>query len=68
MLNKNLLKSKMALKGVLVKELAQKIDMNYNNFSAKFCGKTEFRPSEINAIKNVLALTDSEVVEIFVNN
>lgn len=68
MLNKNLLKSKLALKGLLVRELAAKIEMKYNSFSIKYCGKAEFRPSEIKKIQNVLDLTNDEVVEIFVKN
>lgn len=68
MLNKNYLKSKLALKGFTVKRLAEKMEMNYPNFSLKIRGKVLFRPQEIQKIQEILELSNDEVVEIFIEN
>ncbi|AYZ73385.1 DUF739 domain-containing protein [Fusobacterium necrophorum] len=68
MLNRNLLKSKLALKGFTIKELAEKMELNYPNFSLKIRGKVLFSPQEIQKIQEILELTNDEVVEIFIKN
>lgn len=66
MFNKDLLKSKLALKGLSMKKLAEKMEMNYNTFQQKFLNRTPFRPQEIQKIQEILELTNDDVVEIFV--
>lgn len=68
MLNRNLLKSKLALKGFTVKRLAEKMEMNYNTFQQKFLSRTPFRPQEIQRIQEILELSNDEVVAIFIQN
>lgn len=67
MINQNLLNSKVALSGLTFKEVAQKIGIPYQNFSKRKAGKIEFNAKEIKAIKEVLNLTNDDVVEIFFN-
>lgn len=67
MINQNLLKSKIALAGVTFKELAQEIGMPYQNFSKRKSGKIEFNAKEIKGIKEVLNLTNDDVVAIFLS-
>ena len=68
MLNKNLLKAKATIKGITVKGLAEKMEMNYNTFQQKFLSRTPFRPQEIQKIQEILELTNDEVVEIFIKD
>lgn len=65
MINKNLLKAKVAIAGMNFKELAKAIKMPYQNLTNRKAGRNEFNAKEIKAIKEVLKLTDSEVSEIF---
>ncbi|SQC97286.1 Uncharacterised protein [Fusobacterium necrophorum subsp. necrophorum] len=67
MLNRNLLKSKLALKGFTIKELAEKMELNYPNFSLKIRGKVFSAPRNPK-IQEILELTNDEVVEIFIKN
>lgn len=67
MINKNLLKSKIALSGLSSKEVAEKIGIQYQNFNNRKAGKIEFNPSEIKALKEILNLTNDDVAEIFFN-
>ena len=67
MINQNLLKSKIALAGLSFKEVAQKIGIPYQNFSKRKAGKIEFNAKEIKALKEVLNLTNDDVVAIFLS-
>ncbi len=67
MINKNLLKSKMALKGVLQKDLSKILDISIPSMTQKTNGNIKFKPAEISKIKDVLSLTNDEVVEIFLS-
>ncbi|MCI5533866.1 MAG: helix-turn-helix transcriptional regulator [Firmicutes bacterium] len=55
-MNANLLKGKMAEKGVNQKELAQAIGISINSMSRKLSGKREFQLSEAVAISDFLQL------------
>lgn len=55
-MNANLLKGKMAEKGVSQKELAQAIGISINSMSRKLSGKREFQLSEAVAISDFLQL------------
>ena len=67
MINQKLLHSKVALAGLTVKELAQKIGMPYQSFNNRKAGKIEFNSKEIKALKDVLNLTNDDVVVIFLS-
>ena len=65
-----ILKSRIALKGINVEQLADKMKANGAEISTsqlylKIRGKYEFDRNEIAAIKEVLNLTDKEVIDIF---
>ena len=67
MTNKNLLKSKLALKGYTQKVVARKISMKEPTLTQKINSNQPFRVEEIAKIKKILNLTNDEVVEIFIN-
>ena len=67
MINQKLLHSKVALAGVTFKELAQKIGMPYQSFNNRKAGKIEFTSKEIKDLKDVLNLTNDDVVVIFLS-
>ena len=67
MVNQNLLKSKIALSGLSAKEVAEKIGIPYQSFNNRKAGKIEFNSSEIKALKEVLNLTNDDVVAIFLS-
>ena len=67
MTNKNLLKSKLALKGYTQKVVARKILMKEPTLTQKTNNNQPFRTEEIAKIKKILNLTNDEVVEIFIN-
>ena len=67
MTNKNLLKSKLALKGYTQKVVARKILMKEPTLTQKINNNQPFRTEEIAKIKKILNLTNDEVVEIFIN-
>ena len=65
-MNANLLKGKMAEKGVNQKELAKAIGISINSMSRKLSGKREFQLSEAVAISDFLQLENPG--EIFLVN
>ena len=67
MTNKNLLKSKLALKGYTQKVVARKILMKEQTLTQKINNNQPFRTEEIARMKKILNLTNDEVVEIFIN-
>jgi hypothetical protein len=67
MTNKNLLKSKLALKGYTQKVVARKILMKEPTLTQKINNNQPFRTEEIARMKKILNLTNDEVVEIFIN-
>ena len=65
-----ILKSRIALKGINVEQLADKMkasgaEISTSQLYLKIRGKYEFDRNEIAAIKEVLNLTDKEVIDIF---
>ena len=63
--NKQLLRSKMALFGDTVATLSSKIGTSTASLSLKINGKSDFRQSEIDKIKNIYYLSAEEIVNIF---
>lgn len=66
MVNINKLKSYLALKGMVIKDLAETIGMPISTLSNKINGKSEFTASEIAQIQTALDIPDGEVLEIFI--
>lgn len=66
MVNINKLKSYLALKGMVIKDLAEAIGMPISTLSNKINGKSEFTASEIAQIQTALDIPDEEVLEIFI--
>lgn len=65
-----ILKSKITLRGLNVAELTKKLNANGLDIAVstvylKLRGESEFDRAEIKAIKEVLQLTDAEVMDIF---
>jgi hypothetical protein len=67
MVNKNLLYSKIILKGDNWRILAQKLDMYTATLHCKLRGETEFKTSEIAKIRKFYDLTAQDIVDIFLN-
>ena len=65
MVNKALLKSKMALNNDNNKTLSVKLQLSPSNFSSKLNSKNKFTDREKNFIRIEYNLTDTEFVEIF---
>lgn len=59
------LKSVLTLKNMSIKDLSKKVDISYNQLLRKINGISEFRPKEIKKIKEILKLSDQEILEIF---
>ena len=65
-----ILKSKIMLRGMTVAKLTEKLNANgldiaVSTMYLKLRGESEFDRAEIKAIKEVLQLTDAEVMDIF---
>mgnify|MGYP000023776021 FL=1 len=67
MINRNLLDSKLALKGKNQNHIAKLIGKTIGTTNLKFNGKIKFTFEEIKQVKDYLNLTNDEVVEIFIN-
>ena len=65
MINKELLKSKIALNGDTVQTLADKINMSRGYLSDLINSRSEFRQSQIQRIIDTYQLTPQEIVDIF---
>ena len=69
-LDYRILKSKITLHGMTVAKLTEKLneaglDIAVSTMYLKLRGESEFDRAEIKAIKEVLQLTDAEVMDIF---
>lgn len=64
-INKNLFRSKIALRGDTQTTLAEYLGISEASLSNKVNGKTEFVQSEISTIASRYDLSPSEVTEIF---
>ena len=67
MINRNLLDSKLALKGKNQNHIAKLIGKTIGTTNLKFNGKVKFTFKEIKQVKELLNLTNDEVVESFIN-
>ena len=66
--NKNLLKSKMALNNDNNKTLAAKLKITEGSMSNKMNSKNKFTPEEMNYIRKNYNLTDIEFISMFFKN
>lgn len=66
MTNYNLLKSKMALVGDTIGDLAEYLDQSRVNLSNKFNGRVGFSLQDVSNIQRKYNLTNSEVFKIFI--
>ena len=67
MINRNLLLSKAVALDIKMPDLAERIGVNPSTLSQKMNGKREFTVAEVNAVRNVLRLTQQELIDIFFN-
>lgn len=65
MIRKNLLEARMKEKNIEYPELCEMINMSYQSLRWRLWGRTEFRLSEIKAIRKCLDLSMEQVIEIF---
>lgn len=65
MIKKNLLEARMKENNIEYPALSKLIGMSYQSLRWRLWGRTEFRLSEIKAIKKVLNLTTEQAIEIF---
>lgn len=63
-----LLREKIDQSGFKLAYVAEMCGLTYQGLKKKLDGCTEFKASEIAALRNVLHLTDAEVQAIFFNN
>lgn len=64
-MNANLLKSIMTLRGVTQQNLADALHLSDASVRNKLTGRTEWTRTEIALCRDFLALTDSDMVDIF---
>ena len=65
MIKRNLLEARMKEKNIEYPELSEMINMSYQSLKWRLWGRTEFRLSEIKAIKKSLDLSMEQIIEIF---
>ena len=65
MTNTELLKEKIEQSGYKLRYIASKIGITYQGLLNKINNKSEFRANEIQALHDLLGLTDEERVAIF---
>lgn len=65
MTNTELLRKKIDDSGYKIAHVASQCDLTYQGFLKKMKGETEFKVSEIQALKKLLGLTESEAARIF---
>lgn len=64
-LNANELRAELARGGLSIPQAADKIGISKKAFYCKMEGTSEFKQSEIKALKQLLSLSDTRVSEIF---
>lgn len=64
-MNVNILKSKIALKGITIDELAEQIGISKTAMYRRLNGTNSFKANEIKAMKTILSLDMNEVSDIF---
>ena len=67
MTNANKLKSKIAEAGLMMAELAKRVNISSATFSQKTSGKIKFSQEDIRKIDKELNLTPEELKEIFLS-
>ena len=65
MIRKNLLEARMKENNIEYPELCKLINMSYQSLKWRLWGRTEFRLSEIKAIRKALGLNVEQMIEIF---
>lgn len=65
MIKKNLLEARMKENNVEYTDLCKLINMSYQSLKWRLWGRTEFRLSEIKAIRKALNLSVEQMIEIF---
>ena len=65
MIKQNLLEARMKENNIEYTTLSELIGMSYQSLKWRLWGRTEFRLSEIKAIRKVLNLTIEQTTEIF---
>lgn len=65
MIRKNLLEARMKENNIEYPELCKLINMSYQSLRWRLWGRTEFRLSEIKAIRKALDLNVEQMIEIF---
>lgn len=64
-MNVNILKSKIALKGITIDELAEQIGISKTAMYRRLNGKNSFKANEIMSMKKILSLNVDELNDIF---
>ena len=64
-MNKNKLKGKIRKKGLTYKILAKKIGISVTSVNYKVNGQNLFNHEEMIKLREILRLTDNEIIEIF---
>lgn len=67
-MNANELRAELARGGLSIPQAADKIGISKKAFYCKMEGTSEFKQSEIKALKQLLSLTDTRISEIFFTN
>lgn len=62
-INTELIKSTIRQKGLLMKEVASKVDVNVYNFSRIINGKMDMSPSFLQRLSSVLGLSPEEIID-----
>lgn len=65
MIRKNLLEARMKENNIEYPELCKLINMSYQSLRWRLWGRTEFKLSEIKAIRKALNLSVEQMIEIF---
>lgn len=65
MIKGNLLREKIDTRGFKLVYVAKQVGVSYQAFLKKLNNETEFKTSEVMILKELLHLTDDEVMEIF---
>ena len=64
-MDSNALRAEIARKGFTLPKIAEAIGIGKKAMYEKLSGKTEFKRSEMKALKDVLDISDEKVTEIF---
>ena len=65
MTNTELLRQKIYQSGYRIRYIADKLGISYPTLQSRIDGETEFKSDEVIILKELLQLTEDEVIEIF---